>query len=185
MTYLSGLKDFISSWDDRFVSETDWDTFRESPQGHINRDGTSACSDSPIFSKYHRKFKKSIELGVRELTVAVILKFNCITYSSCQGHFSTADAVMRQRYVGVVPRNEKEYQDLFNLFQGLALLTNAQVADTSVRVFVQEDTLASEDYIMPCLNLFFVPVAGDEETYFRDLEVVYKKLLDIIASGRQ
>ncbi len=184
-TYLSGVKDFIKSWDDPFVEETGADVIRESSQGHINTDGTSACYNSPAFTKYHRKFKKSLELGVRDLTVALILKFNCITYSSCQGHRSTDDAVMRQRYVGILPRNKAEYEYLYGLFQSLAALANSLSGDSPVQVYIQEDTLESENCVMPCFNLFFVGVRGDEETYFQEIEAVYQKLIGIVNARSQ
>ena len=114
MTEFSDFKSFVDSWEDRFVEVTEFDIFKQSPQGNINSDGTTACCDSAIFTKYHRYFKRSIEQGVRDLTIALILKLNCITYSSCQGHFSREDAGMRQRYVAVMPRDEEEYQCLFN-----------------------------------------------------------------------
>lgn len=188
-TYLSGVKDFIKSWDDPFVGEfageKGADVIRESAQGHINTDGTSACYNSPAFTKYHRKFKKSIELGVRDLTVALILKFNCITYSSCQGHRSSEKAVMRQRYVGILPRNQGEYEYLCGLFQNLAVLANSLSGDSPVQVYVQEDTLESENCVMPCFNLFFVGVRGDEETYFQEVEAVYQKFISLVNSRSQ
>lgn len=90
MTYLSGLQALIDSWEDPFIEPDPTDVFQQSPAGNINRDGTSACADSPIFVKYHRYFKRSLEVGVRDLTIALILKFirtpviapkvsNCIT----------------------------------------------------------------------------------------------------------
>ncbi|HIK29671.1 MAG: hypothetical protein N3E45_04180 [Oscillatoriaceae bacterium SKW80] len=182
-SYLSGVKDFIKSWDDPFVGvagETGSDVIRESPQGNINSEGTSACYNSPAFTKYHRKFKKSLEAGIRDLTLALILKLNCITYSSCQGHRATDDAVMRQRYVGILPRDHTEYEYLYGCFQNLAALTNSLCNDTSVRVYIQEDTLQSEDCVMPCLNLFFVGIRGDEDSYFQDLEIVYQKFISLV-----
>lgn len=181
-SYLSGVKDFIKSWDNPFVGEANEtaNEIRESPQGNINSEGTSACYNSPAFTKYHRKFKKSLEAGIRDLTIALILKLNCITYSSCQGHHSTNDAVMRQRYVGILPRDYTEYEYLYRLFQNLAALTNSLCSDNPVQVYIQEDILESEDCVMPCLNLFFVGIRGDENTYFQEIETVYQKFLSLV-----
>lgn len=181
MTYLSGLKDLIAAWDDRFVEENPGDTFRQSPQGNINTDGTSACADSPILTKYHRQFKKSIEPGVRDLAIALILKLNCITYSSCQGHFGTTDAQMRQRYVGILPRNPEEYQKLFQILTAIAQITNAQFPDSAVQVALLPDRLESEDCVMPCFNLFFVSRTDDEDIYFREIEGVYESFVKILS----
>lgn len=179
-TFLSGLKNFIASWDDPFVEESEAEIIRESPEGNINTDGTAACYNSPIFRRYHRKFKRSLEVGVRELTAVLILKFNCITYSSCQGHRATADAVMRQRYVGIIPRDKQEYDYFLQWLQYLASTTNSLVVGSCVRLWVDEDWVESEEGRMGCLHLFFVGVDGDEERYFEDVEVVYQQLLQVI-----
>jgi hypothetical protein len=180
MTYLSGIKEFIQSWDDCFVEVTETDIFATSPQGNINSAGTSACYNSPVFPKYHRYFKKSLELGIRELAIALILKFNCITYSSCQGHCATTDAAMRPRYVAILPRNPQEYERFFNLFHHLAKLTNQEIPDLSVQVAIGGDTLESENCVMPGITLFFVSNQSDEAVYFQDVEIAYQKILEIL-----
>ena len=180
MTYFSGLKEFIASWDDRFVEANPAETFRESPLGNINTDGTAACADSPILSKYHRQFKKSIEPGVRDLTVALILKLNCITYSSCQGHSSTPKSQMRPRYVGILPRDLAEYHSLFEQLKTVADLTNGRLAKNPVQAVLTPDTLESENCVMPCFNLFFISKSADETLYFREVEVVYQTFLNLL-----
>jgi hypothetical protein len=182
MTYFSGLQEFINSWDDRFVEANPAETFRESPLGNINSQGTAACADSPILSKYHRQFKKSIEPGVRDLTIALILKLNCITYSSCQGHTSTPKSAMRPRYVGILPRDRREYQDLFNQLKIWADQTNAQLQTNPVQAVLTPDTLESETCVMPCFNLFFISSSLDETRYFQELETVYQTFLNQIKS---
>ena len=180
MTYLSGIKEFIQSWDDCFVEVTDTDVFSRSPQGNINSDGTSACYNSPAFTKYHRYFKKSLEPGIQELAIALILKFNCITYSSCQGHYSTADAAWRPRYVAIIPRNPQEYEQFFNLFHRLANLINQQIPHNSVQVAIGDDTLESENCLMPGITLFFVSDQSDESLYFQNVEIAYQKALEVV-----
>ncbi|WP_254566164.1 hypothetical protein [Oscillatoria sp. HE19RPO] len=180
MTYFSGLQEFIASWDDRFVEENSAETFRESPLGNINTDGTAACADSPILSKYHRKFKKSIEPGVRDLTIALILKLNCITYSSCQGHLSTSKSQMRPRYVGILPRDLPEYHSLFEQLKTVADLTNARLPQNPVQVVLTPDTLESETCVMPCFNLFFISKSANETLYFQEVEAVYQTFLNLL-----
>lgn len=180
MTEFSNLNSFVDAWEDRFVEVTEFDIFQQSPNGNINTDGTAACCDSPILTKYHRYFKRSIEPGVRDLTIALILKLNCITYSSCQGHCSTANTPMRQRYVAVMPRNEEEYQQLFNTFNQIAELTNNHFFDNPVKIVVGNDNLESEGKTTKCLTLFFVSNNGDESEYFREIEAVYKYVLQQI-----
>ena len=184
MTYLSRIEEFIANWDDRFVEVNPDEVFKQSPQGNINTDGTSACCDSPALSKYHRYFKKSIELGVRDLTVALILKFNCITYSSCQGHFSTPDAAMRPRYVAILPRDDNDDRRLLQIFQDLADLTYSQLPANPVKVVLGSDILESETCTMPGITLFFVSNSVlPETTYFNELEKVYTHLLQIIQNS--
>lgn len=182
MTHFSGLKEFIASWDDRFIEANPTEIFRESPLGNINTDGTAACADSPILSKYHRKFKKSIEPGVRDLTVALILKYNCITYSSCQGHFSTSKSQMRPRYVGILPRDVDEYEYFVDQLITLTELTNAVLPRNPVQVVITPDILESENCVMPCLNLFFISQSADEATYFKKVEEVYQMFLNLLTN---
>ncbi|NEQ36616.1 MAG: hypothetical protein F6K40_10150 [Okeania sp. SIO3I5] len=184
MTEFSDLKSFVDSWEDRFVEVTEFDIFKQSPNGNINTDGTAACCDSPIFTKYHRYFKRSIEPGVRDLTIALILKLNCITYSSCEGHFSTKDAVMRQRYVAVMPRDEEEYQCLFNTFNQIAELTNERFSNNPVKVVMGNDNLELEGKVIKCLTLFFVSNNADEAEYFREIEPVYDYVLENINQSK-
>ncbi|MCT7981945.1 hypothetical protein NG796_01415 [Laspinema sp. A4] len=180
MTYFSGLKEFIESWDDRFVEANPAEIFRQSPLGNINTEGTAACADSPILSKYHRQFKKSIEPGVRDLTIALIFKFNCITYSSCQGHFSTSKSQMRPRYVGILPRNINEYDDLVEQLTTLIEFTNGVLSQNTVEVVLTPDILESENCVMPCFNLFFISKSADEATYFQEVEAVYQTFLNLL-----
>ncbi|MGB3509203.1 MAG: hypothetical protein WBA93_08160 [Microcoleaceae cyanobacterium] len=184
MTEFSDLKSFLDSWEDRFVEVTEFDIFQQSPNGNINTTGTAACCDSPIFTKYHRYFKRSIEPGVRDLTIALILKLNCITYSSCQGHLSTEDAAMRPRYVAVMPRNEEEYERLFNIFNQIAELANYQFTNNPVKVVVGNDNLESEAGVTKCLTLFFVSDNVGEAEYFREIEPVYSYVLQQVKSDK-
>ncbi len=182
MTFLSKIKEFIASWNDPFVSIdlTDFDLFRTSPEGNINSEGTRACSDSPTVPKYYRYFKKAIEPGVKELTIAFILKLDCITYSSCQGHYATPDAVMRQRYVAVLPRDAEDYQRLLNILQQLGEETNSKFHNNPVKVAIAEDKVKSEDCEMPGLVFAFVSVLSEEHIYFRELEPVYNYVLELV-----
>jgi hypothetical protein len=182
MTYFSGLRDFINSWDDPFVETHPDEVFRQSPQGHINADGTAVCGDSPIFSKYHRYFKRSIEVGVKDLTVALIRKFDCITYSSCQGHRSTFNAVMRPRYVGILPRNQDEFQRLLLSLQLLVNLVNSHFPHSPVVLTLGQDLVESEDLNLPGLTVFFEPVTPDEDVYFQIVDEIYNYLLLLINS---
>lgn len=183
MTYLSGLQALIDSWEDPFIEPDPTEVFQQSPAGNINRDGTSACADSPIFVKYHRYFKRSLEVGVRDLTIALILKFNCITYSSCQGHPGTSDAIMRPRYIAIVPRHPQEYQTLFKLLHHLADQTNAAFPQSAVKVVIGNDLLESDDRApTPCLTLFFQPTDGNETRYFQEVEPIYQFVLTLVQS---
>ncbi|MDJ0555335.1 MAG: hypothetical protein QNJ68_13005 [Microcoleaceae cyanobacterium MO_207.B10] len=184
MTEFNDLKSFLDSWEDRFVEVTEFDIFQQSPNGNINTDGTAACCDSPIFTKYHRYFKRSIEPGVRDLTIALILNLNCITYSSCQGHLSTKDAVMRQRYVAVMPRDEEEYERLFNIFNQIAESTNYHFAKNPVKVVIGNDNLESEGKSTKCLTLFFVSDDVDESEYFREIQPVYNYVLQQVNQSK-
>jgi hypothetical protein len=181
--YLHGLKTFIKMWDkNQFNVEIDLDMLRLSDKGNVNFAGNSICYESPTLTKSHPLFGKAIEVGVRKLTFSLVKKLNCITYSSCQGHFSSKESpIMRQRYVGIIPRNEQESQYFLKYLHDLANTVNNQVKQTLVRVVIDTRMLDSDEGSMSCINFCFVPlISEDEELYFRDVEIVYNQVLEVL-----
>ncbi|NEP47179.1 MAG: hypothetical protein F6K35_51555, partial [Okeania sp. SIO2H7] len=104
------------------------------------------------------------------------------TYSSCQGHYATPDAIMRQRYVAILPRDAEDYQRLLNILNDIAEQTNSHFYSNPVKVAIAEDKIKSEDCEMTGLVFSFVSVFYEEHIYFRELEPVYNYVLKLVNS---
>src|SRR5206468_1950026 len=103
------------------------------------------------------------------------------TYSSCEGHRG-ADAVGRftLRHVGIVPRDEREYQQLAEALMVLAHATNAIAAAPAVHIAVRPEVLTSAGAERSCLDLVFVAHTDDEDSYFRDVEAASRTFLSAL-----
>jgi hypothetical protein len=183
-----GLAAFLKRWDDaEYARRTAAATppkealFKTSPLGNINAAGSPHCVTSTIFDRHHPLFIDSLEAGVRDLTVELIERLDCITYSSCEGHRSVRVPPVREfsyRKVGIVSRDEDEHQRLTEALDALVQTTNgADIAPTTVRMDVRRRVLTSEMEDRPCIELVFVSGTDDEEVYFRDVEAVSQTFL--------
>jgi len=181
---VTNLEKFIQLWDRNVIlPETDLDILKKSPQGNINIDGTASCFMARLLISSHPKFEEAIESGVRKLVMALIKKFNCITYSSCQGHFfSDKSAPMRERVVQIIPRDNLEHEYLLNVLKSLANSANLKVRQKSVKLLVYEENLASKNLTMSGIRMQFKSQVEDEEIYFREIEGLYTNIVDLISS---
>ena len=84
-----------------------------------------------------------------------------------------------------MPRDEQEYQHLFNSFNQIAELTKERFPDHPVKVIVGNDHLKSEGKITKCLTLFFVSNNADEAEYFREIESVYDYVLQKVNQSKK
>ncbi|MGL5508766.1 MAG: hypothetical protein ACRDB1_04060 [Microcoleaceae cyanobacterium] len=182
MTYVSELKHFLQHWDDPFIEVAEGEEFAVGALGNINTAGNAQCADSPIFTKYHRYLKRSLELGVRDLVTAFILKYNLITYSSCQGHPATAESEMRCRYIAFIPKDEVDYQRVDEILQYFMHAVNAEFSTHPVQIAMGKDDVESEEITMPALTFFFVPISDNisETVYFQEVEPIYRRTVDLI-----
>jgi uncharacterized protein len=175
--YFRDLKHFMERWDHGSVVITKNPNLKIGKYGNINLDGTPDCYEAKSFVKGDRGFNDSIERGVRELVLLLIEKLGCITYSSCQGHPACDAAPMRERHVGIIPRNALEYLELLQHLQNAKEFTNSSVQPQSVRVAIYEAILDSDDCSLPCFDIFFISTNSDKRNYFDDLDVVYHEFI--------
>jgi hypothetical protein len=83
---LSNVTELMEAWSDQHHrANASPGRFVSGPLGHINTEG---AADAPAhsFSRHNPRFVESLEPGVRNLVVALINRFDCVTYSSCEGH---------------------------------------------------------------------------------------------------
>jgi uncharacterized protein len=177
--HLSGVADFLGRWDDTEGTMSTSDAlFRVSPLGNINAEGSPSCESAAIFDRHHPLFLDSLEPGVRDLVVQLIERLGCITYSSCEGHRGLGSIQpFSLRQVGILPRDEREYQRLAEALVVLAGASNATGTAATVRIAVSSGVLTSEVEDRPCIDLVFVAVTDDEDAYFRDVEAASRTFL--------
>jgi hypothetical protein len=170
--------DFLARWDRRDESRLDRLPLAVSGKGNINLAGSDAGVMSYLLTRWHPSFEDSIEPGVRALVVQLIRTWDCVTYSSCQGHKAAGMVPARVRHVRLIARSRPEHEQLAGRLQRLAMLTNAQVSGSTVGVAVAPTVVSSEDGVEALgLDLLFEPRGCDEDGYAEAIEAVYEACL--------
>lgn len=176
--YVSGLENFLKVWDDIVAYNSASDngqSFVKGENGAINADGQLSCFEASIFALHSPSFDQSIEEGVRELVLFVVHQMNCITYTSCEGHFDKSqEDYLQLRHVGIIPRNQKEYEFIKQTFQE----ASSSIKSHNISLEIDETYVQSESIHMPCIDIWFVPVGGKEELYFFNLDKIYREFLE-------
>ena len=176
--HVSGLIQFRKKWDERNQRNGISPKNARSNQGHINLHGSATCFCSAIFTPTDPEFIDSIEVGVRELVLFLIDKLNCITYSSCEGHPPVDESPMRQRHVGILPRDANEYARLLHLLRRAADNCHMNCdCQTTVRIEIKEAIITTEGPKVPCIDIIFVAVTSNWSEYSRMLESAYPEFL--------
>jgi len=182
---MSRIRDFINEWDAATLSVEDM-SMKTSISDNINIEGTSSCFESFVFTKDHPNFTQAIESKIRPLVILLVRSYNCITYSSCQGHFSTLDnADLREMHVGILPRSKAEYENLLDFLVIKADVVNSQIQSSHVIINIKRSILTSEEdeedlISMPCIDIFF-SCTSSEDRYFADLNRVCIAFVDELA----
>ena len=155
---------------------------RVSGSGRVNLEGADDCPAARTYTRRDPEFRAALEPGVRRLVLTLVEAFDCITYSSCEGHPAPgASAEPSPRHAGVLPRDAAEYERLVGAFGRAARRCNLRVGDGAVRVTVVERTLTSEGMAAPCLEIVFACERGEWPAYFSRLEEVYEAFLTRLA----
>jgi hypothetical protein len=152
--------------------------------GNINLEGTSECNESFLLTRWHSSFSASIEAGVRELVMRLVNEWDCVTYSSCEGHHSIAHLPARVRHVRLISRSEAEHLRLASRLNRLVDATNADVDNSSVRLIVMPSVILAEDGLeAPGLDLIFALQPSDESLYWKFLDASYQRCLLVLSKG--
>jgi hypothetical protein len=175
---VDGLINFLHRWEHREELRYKELRFAVADGGNINQEGTSECSESSLLTRWHPSFAASLEAGVRGLVMRLVTQWDCVTYSSCEGHRSIAQVPARVRHVRMVSRSRAEHLRLGSSLSRLVDATNADLGDPGVRlVWKPSVILAEEGLEAPGLDLIFEPQSGDERLYWRFLDASYQRCL--------
>lgn len=187
-----GLLGFLRRWDDRTEAGQQLpQQLKRSGVGNINLRGSADCYHSYLLTRWHPSFELVIEPGVRDLVIALVRHWDCVTYTSCEGHPAQGSVPMRPRHVGLVARSSSEYARLDRLLRTLVDLTNGGSDRGSVRLrLLHRVIIADEDLRAPGLDLLFDYTAAGLRTRREDhasrasceeLECLYEKCLSHVA----
>ena len=175
---VDGLVGFLRRWDQKDELKFKELRFAVADGGNINLRGTSECSESFLLTRWHPSFIASVEAGVRELVICLVTSWDCVTYSSCEGHRSGAHVSARARHVRMISRSKAEHLRLQVMLNRLVNMTNSNMEETSVLlVWKNSVILADNDLEAPGLDLIFEPQLGNEDLYWKILESCYKRCL--------
>jgi hypothetical protein len=177
--HFTSLLQFMQRWDEAAVPQTRSEQGnRISRDGRINLAGTEACPKAIIYTRRDKEFVESLEPGVRRLVLTLVESFDCLTYSSCEGHrHPTSGGTPSLRHVGILPRNADEYDALIRIISRVASMSNQRFPGGAVKVLVVERVLSSDDLEAPCFEVMFERAKKDWPIYFSQLEEVYELFL--------
>ncbi|MER9427311.1 hypothetical protein [Mesorhizobium sp. M0408] len=175
---VNGLIDFLRRWDDKGELKYKELRFSVADGGNINLQGNSGCNESFLLTRWHPSFANSLEAGVRELVVRLVTAWDCVTYSSCEGHRSSAQVPARVRHVRLVSRSKAEHVRLGSMLKRLVDATNADIGDPGVRLAWKASVIVAEEGLeAPGLDLIFEPQSDDERVYWKYLDTSYQRCL--------
>jgi hypothetical protein len=175
---VDGLVDFLRRWDHKGELKCKELRFAVADGGNINLQGTAECNESLLLTRWHPSFTASIEAGVRELVIRLVNEWDCVTYSSCEGHRSTAQVPARVRHVRMVSRSKAEHFRLGAMLDQLVGVTNADVGDPGVPLAWKHSVILADDGLeAPGLDLIFEPQSGNESLYWSSLDASYQRCL--------
>ena len=145
-------------------------------EGNINFTGDPKSCSSFLLTRWHPSFLESLEPGVRELVSQLISSWDCVTYSSCEGHKATNTEPMRMRNVRIGTRSPSEHSKLIRRVAVLCQTVNQSMARCSLRLYGCEANLSlSEGFEAPGVDILFLPESDDEMSYWKDIEGIYKR----------
>lgn len=165
INYLTTLDDFLVRWDQP-ASLTASGRRVRGPAG----------GGAPVYARHHPRFHESLEAGVRPLVLALVEHFDCVTYSSCEGHPASRRRVMRPLHVGVVGRTAAEHARLREQLQSLIRRVQSRTFVRGASVRVEVGKLDSESGPRPCVDLV-LDATGSERAYFAALPRLTRALI--------
>jgi len=155
-----------------------------SENGNINLRSSADCYESFLLTRWHPSFESSIEPGVRDLVLALVREWDCVTYTSCEGHPTQRSVPMRLRHVGLVARSPSEYRKLERSLRLLVALTNGSGASDSVRLRLLHRVISTDDAVQaPGLDLLFDSSKDSPPSYAEEVQRLYSACLSHLAEA--
>lgn len=177
--HVAGLVDFLIRWE----KQEDESRCRPvelavSDNGNINLRGAADCYNSLLLTRWHPSFESSIEPGVRDLVMSLIRTWDCVTYSSCEGHPPQGSVPRRPRHIGLIARSASEHARLECLLKRLVALTNSSCVDGGFRLrLIQKIVTSDENIEALALDLLFESAASDDAVHDTQIELLYLECL--------
>lgn len=173
-----GYAGFLRRWQNQQEAGNRELAFAAGAGGNINFTGRDDCSSSHMLTRWHPSFLASIEPGVRDLVQRLVERWDCVTYSSCEGHHSTSAEPMRPRNVRLGSRSALEHTTLIMRFDALCRGVSPTPGNGAVALQCRESSLHLGDGLeAPSLDLVFARASGDEAAYWLEIDVVYQATL--------
>ncbi|MET7424295.1 hypothetical protein [Dactylosporangium sp. NPDC005555] len=108
-------------------------------------------------------FAACLEPGVRDLVLAVLDAWDCLTYSSCEGHPGGGGRSPAPCEIGILPRDDEERHSIERRARRLA----ASFASASVELLYETTPLTSPVGSHPAVQLVFWPKDGWDSYFAR------------------
>lgn len=172
----------IAAWDSKGVSfpgDTLVARLARSPINNLNIDGSVEILRAPSIPHWHPAFHDSIEEGIRPVCLHIAADRGWITYTSCEGHYSTIAGVSSsERHVGILPRDGNEFDEI-HAFLRAAIVRYQQFAiGETIPVALMLSLLFDNSGAWPAIDVVFVCKRGlDWPTYFEKLDASTRSLL--------
>jgi uncharacterized protein len=179
------LGNFVRSWNDcAHPRNAEWIDLRSTPFGNINRTGIPGNYLSHVLSRWHPKFAASLELGIRELVLLLIKKFDWITYSSCEGHhYAGLEVPPVERRVGILPRSRTEAESINAVLRSVAVEINEDSRPAAACVTVVNEAVESELGILPVIVLCFQKRHSESwQSYFELIDSQYNAVIEKLSN---
>jgi hypothetical protein len=180
---VSGLERFRQEWDSRRPRAGHGLENAKSEEGHINVEGKARCLSAAIFTPAAPEFWGAVEPGVRPLVTFLIERLNCITYSSCEGHPPLDGFPMRERHVGILPRDEEDRARLLAVVGAAVEAAVNASGNDRVDLYLAEDVITSEGPDVRCIDIGFGAPTHDWPSYVEKLESVQTALLEQLTAA--
>ena len=178
--FLTNVNELLAAWSDRFHDHnTSPGKMTAGELGHVNTEGKPEAR-AHTFSRYNPLFRQSLEPGIASLVIALINCFDCVTYSSCQGHTDEdGKRIADLRHVGIIPRNDQEKRTLTCELTTLLTQVHAGWAGkTKLDLVVTQ--IESDSKSFECLDIVFDGNLDDPNAYFSESEALSNKMIAIL-----
>ena len=179
-----GYAAFLHRWINREEADSRRVPTVRGQNGNRNFTGEAESHSSYLLTRWHPSFFDCLEPGVRELVEGLIESWNCITYSSCEGHCSTKHQPLRTRCVRLLTTSFISHKGIVARAQNLCSEVNNASADARVVLVSSQASISlAEGFEAPGVDLNFVPTTTEETDYWKDLEFAYRNAIEAVKTS--